>query len=55
MLLAEHGIGVRKEPYLHYTRTPNELALMRRLKRTLDPGNLLNPGKVVDLMESENL
>lgn len=51
---AEHGIGLLKKPYLHYTRTRQELALMRRLKRALDPGNLLNPGKVVDLMESES-
>ncbi len=50
---AEHGIGLLKKPYLHYTRTRQELALMRRLKRALDPGNLLNPGKVVDLVESE--
>jgi FAD/FMN-containing dehydrogenase len=44
---AEHGIGLIKKPYLSYTRSPQELALMRRLKAALDPGNVLNPGKVL--------
>jgi FAD/FMN-containing dehydrogenase len=45
---AEHGIGLLKKPYLSYSRTPGELALLRSLKRTLDPENLLNPGKILD-------
>ena len=44
---AEHGIGIKKKPYLPYARSEAELALMRRLKGALDPENLLNPGKVV--------
>ena len=43
---AEHGIGVHKKPFLHYSRTPEELALMRQLKAALDPKGTLNPGKV---------
>jgi FAD/FMN-containing dehydrogenase len=43
---AEHGIGVHKKPFLHYSRTPEELALMRTLKAALDPKGILNPGKV---------
>jgi FAD/FMN-containing dehydrogenase len=31
------------------TRTRAEIDLMRLLKRTLDPRNILNPGKVVDV------
>lgn len=45
---AEHGIGLLKRPYLHYSRSPEELALMRALKATLDPDNILNPGKVLE-------
>lgn len=44
---AEHGIGKHKIPYLHYSRSPEELALMRTLKNALDPKGILNPGKVV--------
>ncbi len=44
---AEHGIGTLKRPYLHLSRTPDELALMRALKQALDPKGILNPGKVI--------
>ena len=44
---AEHGIGLEKRAYLKLCRTPEELALMRTLKRALDPKNILNPGKVL--------
>jgi FAD/FMN-containing dehydrogenase len=44
---AEHGIGLLKTPYLAYSRTPEEIALMHKLKAALDPDNLLNPGKVL--------
>lgn len=44
---AEHGIGMDKRHYLHLTRSPAEIALMRQIKMTLDPLDLLNPGKVV--------
>ena len=45
---AEHGIGLVKKDYLGYSRSPAEIALMRRLKALLDPDNLLNPGKILD-------
>ncbi|WP_421695516.1 FAD-binding oxidoreductase [Aestuariivirga sp.] len=44
---AEHGIGTLKRPYLHLSRSPEELALMRSLKQALDPKGILNPGKVI--------
>jgi FAD/FMN-containing dehydrogenase len=44
---AEHGIGTSKKAWLPYARSPEELALMRRLKAALDPAGVLNPGKVV--------
>jgi FAD/FMN-containing dehydrogenase len=43
---AEHGIGLEKRSYLSYSRNPEEIALMGVLKRALDPGNILNPGKI---------
>jgi D-lactate dehydrogenase (cytochrome) len=44
---AEHGIGVLKRDELTRVKDPVALAVMRSLKRTLDPNNILNPGKVV--------
>jgi FAD/FMN-containing dehydrogenase len=44
---AEHGVGLERLPFIGWTRTPEELALMRTLKAALDPKNLMNPGKVV--------
>jgi FAD/FMN-containing dehydrogenase len=46
---AEHGIGLLKKDYLGYSRTPAELAVMRGIKKLLDPENLMNPGKVLDV------
>jgi FAD/FMN-containing dehydrogenase len=46
---AEHGIGLEKKPYLPISRTSEEIALMKTLKRSLDPKNLLNPGKVISI------
>jgi len=44
---AEHGIGLEKRDYLSWSRNPEEIALMALLKRTLDPNNILNPGKLL--------
>ena len=44
---AEHGIGRMKlEENVHY-KSAIEIELMQRVKRALDPENLMNPGKVV--------
>jgi FAD/FMN-containing dehydrogenase len=45
---AEHGIGLLKKPYLGYSRSPDELAVLRAVKRALDPKGILNPGKIFD-------
>jgi len=44
---AEHGIGSLKREFLHYSRSPAELALMRAIKQAMDPNGILNPGKVI--------
>jgi len=44
---AEHGIGLLKKDWLGYTRSAEEVALMKALKRVLDPRGILNPGKVI--------
>jgi FAD/FMN-containing dehydrogenase len=41
---AEHGIGRAKAPWLHLSRSPAELAVMKAVKRALDPEGSLNPG-----------
>ncbi len=46
---AEHGIGLEKKAYLGLSRTPQEIELMRLLKRSLDPNNILAPGRIFDL------
>jgi FAD/FMN-containing dehydrogenase len=43
---AEHGIGIMKKEFLSYSKSENEIALMKSLKSTLDPKNILNPGRV---------
>ena len=44
---AEHGIGRLKREELGARKDPTALALMRSIKRALDPLDLLNPGRVV--------
>ncbi|MCC2679197.1 MAG: FAD-binding oxidoreductase [Pseudobdellovibrio sp.] len=46
---AEHGVGIIKKADIGYTRKPGEVAILKSLKKMLDPQGLLNPGKVVDL------
>ncbi|MEZ5729690.1 MAG: FAD-linked oxidase C-terminal domain-containing protein [Burkholderiaceae bacterium] len=42
----EHGIGLHKIGYLLDEAGEEAVAMMRRLKRALDPDNILNPGKI---------
>jgi len=45
---AEHGIGLVKKPYLASTRSTQDIALMRAVRRAFDPQGILNPGKLFD-------
>jgi D-lactate dehydrogenase (cytochrome) len=44
----EHGVGIGKQPYMR-EELGDAVDLMRDLKRTFDPENLFNPGKVVSI------
>jgi D-lactate dehydrogenase (cytochrome) len=44
---AEHGIGQSKVRELERYEDPAALDLMRAVKRAIDPGNIMNPGKVL--------
>jgi FAD/FMN-containing dehydrogenase len=46
---AEHGVGLLKKDYLHYSRSPLEIDIMRQIKRVFDPHGIMNPGKIFDL------
>jgi glycolate dehydrogenase FAD-linked subunit len=42
----EHGIGFAKAPFIPLELSPDEIALMKRLKQAFDPLGILNPGKI---------
>jgi D-lactate dehydrogenase (cytochrome) len=42
----EHGIGLHKMGFLVDEAGAGAVALMRQIKRTLDPKNIMNPGKI---------
>ena len=45
-LTGEHGIGLTKAAHMHLEHDPVAMRTMRAIKRTLDPHNILNPGKM---------
>lgn len=47
----EHGVGLHKVPYLVEEHGAATVEIMRRIKRALDPDDILNPGKVVPLRD----
>ncbi|HZI19022.1 MAG TPA: FAD-linked oxidase C-terminal domain-containing protein [Pyrinomonadaceae bacterium] len=49
----EHGIGYVKAPYLALALDPETVAVMRRIKRALDPLGILNPGKMFPTVTSD--
>jgi len=48
-ITGEHGVGLAKKAFLREQVGDASYALLKRVKRALDPDNLLNPGKIFDL------
>ena len=44
---AEHGVGLLKRDQLKFTRSPEEIEMMRGIKQVFDPAGIMNPGKVL--------
>ena len=53
VISAEHGIGLDKRAYLAHSRSAEEIALMKTIKMAIDPKNILNPGKILDMTVQE--
>src|SRR5580658_1095839 len=47
-ITGEHGVGLAKKGFLREQVGDSSYELLKRVKRTLDPENLLNPGKIFD-------
>jgi len=47
VITGEHGIGEIRKKDLRLNLSEEEIELLRKLKETLDPNNILNPGKVI--------
>ena len=47
-LSGEHGVGVLKRPYFERALGPVSVEVQRRIKQSLDPLDILNPGKIFE-------
>jgi len=47
-ITGEHGIGLQKKHYL-LKEHPDNLPVMKSIKKSIDPNNIMNPGKIFDL------
>lgn len=45
-LSGEHGVGALKRPFMQQAQGPVAIEIQKRIKATLDPVNILNPGKI---------
>ena len=46
-ITGEHGIGLQKKEYLN-KQHPDNIPLMKLIKKSFDPNNIMNPGKIFD-------
>lgn len=44
---AEHGVGLQKPKYLHYSKSAGAIKLMHSIKNSFDPNGIMNPYKVL--------
>src|SRR5213594_1144787 len=47
-LSAEHGVGIARAEYMREQLGDSLLNIMREIKRTFDPKNIFNPGKIFE-------
>jgi len=45
-ITGEHGVGITKAEFMRKQFSPQEMELMKKIKRAWDPENLINPGKM---------
>ncbi|WP_108670201.1 glycolate oxidase subunit GlcD [Peribacillus acanthi] len=45
-ITGEHGVGMMKAPYLEWKLGAEGMTIMRAIKTSFDPNNIMNPGKV---------
>jgi glycolate oxidase len=45
----EHGIGHKRSEYLDLVMNAAQIDMMRRIKKALDPGGIINPGKILPI------
>ena len=44
---AEHGLGINKAKFIHYSKPESSVVVMRQFKRLFDPNCIMNPYKVL--------
>ena len=50
-LSGEHGIGYKRKALMAEFTDKAELEVMRAIKKAMDPNLILNPGKIIDVLE----
>ncbi len=47
-ITGEHGIGLAKKDFLRKSMPSAKMELLHKIKKSFDPNNILNPGKIID-------